>query len=161
MTKSIDINSYVYRCKICRWECRKKQIPGSNVPVTKLGDYGSKGTPTGEAFYDELYKAATISFTAAAGSTPAYLSDSCNRLGEKQFKSEMPIRVETSSGTNDGEYTIAARGVSRDKILLSSSDSLTTETATTAGTVTISTKKYKPNYTRGCPGCGSLNSKGD
>ena len=150
---------YVYRCAICGWECRSEKIPGSSVPVTKTGDYGSKGTPTGTVFYDELYEATSIAFVAASGDDPAYLTDSLSRFGEKQFKSEMPIKIETSSGTNDGDYTIAARGVSRGTILLDSDDSLTTEDAATAGTVTISAKKYQPNTSAGCPSCGSLNSK--
>lgn len=152
-------STYVYRCPVCGWECRKKHIPGSSVPVTQTGDWGSKGTPPGEVFYDELYQAVTVSFTAATDSSPAKLADSSGLFWDKQFKAEMPIKVETSSGTNDGEYTIAARGVSKGEILLSSTDSLTTEDSTTAGTVTISSKKYKPNITRGCPSCGSLNTR--
>lgn len=152
-------SAYKYRCRICGFECTRKTIPGTNGPVTKLGDYGSKGTPTGTAFYDELYQAVTISFTAAAGSDPAYLTDSTNQFADKQFKSEMPIKVVTTSGTNDGSYTIAVRGVSRGKITLASTDVLTTEAAATAGTVTISAIKYKPEYTTGCPSCGSLNSR--
>ncbi len=152
---------YTYRCRICGFECRKERIPGSSVPITKLGDYGSKGTPTGEVFYDELYEATTIGFVAAAGTAPAYLTDSAYLFGDKMLKSEMPIRVVTSSGTNDGDYTIAARGVSRGEITLTSMDVLNPETelAATAGTVTISAIKWKPNISTGCPSCGSLWSK--
>jgi len=107
-----------------------------------------------------LYVAATIGFVAIAGTAPAYLTDSAARFGEKQFKSEMLIRIVTSSGTNDGDYTIAARGVSRGEITLKSTDVLTTETAATAGTVTISRVIYKPNQSAGgCPSCHSLNSR--
>ena len=160
MTKNRDRKSFKYRCQICGWECTKEQIPGTNVPVTKLGNYGSKGTPTGETFADEICSATTIRFVAAAGSEPAYLADSTNLFGEKLFKSEMPIRVETTSGTNDGDYTIAARGVSRSEITLKSTDVLTTESAAIAGTVIISRVIYKPNQSAGgCPSCHSLNSK--
>jgi len=159
MTEERLRTRYKYRCPICGWSCTKEQIPGVSVPVTPTGDYGDKGGPTGTEFTDEIYEAATIAFTAASGDDPAYLTDSTNRFGEKLFKSEMPIRIETTSGTNDGDYTIAARGVSRGTILLSSSDSLTTETASTAGTVTISKICYKPDDSQGCPGCGSRNTR--
>ena len=151
---------FKYRCRVCGWECTKEHIPGTTSPVTKVGDYGSAGTPAGETFADELYVAATIGFVAIAGTAPAYLTDSAARFGEKQFKSEMLIRIVTSSGTNDGDYTIAARGVSRGEITLKSTDVLTTETAATAGTVTISRVIYKPNQSAGgCPSCHSLNSR--
>jgi hypothetical protein len=152
-------SDYKYKCKVCGWTCTKKHIPGTSVPITKLGDYGNKGTPTGEEFSDTMYSATTLSFVAASGDDPATIADSTNQLGDKLLKSEMPISIETTSGTNDGEYTIAARGVSMGEIRLSDSDSLTTEDAATAGTVTISRRMYKPNITRGCPSCGSLNSK--
>jgi hypothetical protein len=152
-------SNYKYRCAICGWLCTKETIPGTSIPVTKLGDYGSKGSPEGETFSDEMYSAATISFAAAAGDTPAKIADSVNLFGDKLFKSEMPIRISTTSGTNDGDYTIAARGVSRGEIALKSTDALTTEDAATAGTVIISRVIYKPNITRGCPSCGSLNSR--
>ncbi|HHT9146682.1 MAG TPA: hypothetical protein ACFYD4_13585 [Candidatus Wunengus sp. YC61] len=154
-----DISYYKYRCKICGWDCTKEKIPGVSVPVVRTGDYGSKGTPAEKEYADELYEATTVGFVAAAGTTPAYMTDSVSLFGDKWFRSEQPIRVVTSSGTNDGDYTIAARGVSRGEILLSSSDSLTTETAATAGTVTISRIIWTQNITRGCPGCGSLWSR--
>jgi len=150
---------YVYRCRICGFENRKQKIPGTTVPITRLGDYGNKGTPPGEAFADELYSATSIAFVAAAGDTPAKLTDSASLFGDKLLKSEAPIRIETTSGTNDGDYAIAARGVSRGELLLDSSNSLTTEDAATAGTVTISRIIYKPNQSAGgCPSCHSLNS---
>jgi hypothetical protein len=105
-----------------------------------------------------MYEATTIAFVAAAGTDPAYLTDSLYLFGEKHFKTGMTIRVETTSGTNDGDYTIGTRGVTRGKIELASTDSLTTETAATAGTVTISQVLYQPNVTSGCSLCGSLNS---
>ena len=160
--KNYPISHYVYRCAYCGFECRKEKIPGSLMPITAEGSYGSKGTPAGLVFYDELYEATTVGFVAAAGDNPAYMTDSLSLFGDKLLKSEQPIRVVTSSGTNDGDYTIAARGVSRGELTLNSNDVLSTETAATAGTVTISAIKYKTNITRGCPGCGSLNSrKGD
>ena len=151
-------NYYVYRCKVCGFECRKKVIPGSNVPVTKSGNYGDSATPTPTEYADEMYENTTISFTAASGSVPAYLSDSALLFGDKHFSGAMPIRISTTSGTNDGDYTIAARGVDRGEIRLSSDDSLTTENAATAGTVTISRLIYEPNIESGCPKCGSLSS---
>jgi hypothetical protein len=150
---------YTYRCQYCGFECRKKLIPGSSVPITAQGSYGNEGTPTPETFADEIYEAATIAFVAATSIDPAYLTDSQYLFGEKNFKSGMTLRVETTSGTNDGDYTITTGGVSRGVILLSDSDSLTTETAATAGTVTLSQVIYKPSITSGCPLCGSRNSR--
>lgn len=151
---------YTYRCKYCGFENRRKIIHGSSVPVTQQGSYGTNATPTPATYADEMYEATTISFVAASGDTPAYLSDSEYRFGEKHFSDGMTIRVETTSGTNDGDYTIADRGVTRDKILLSSSDSLTDESAVTAGTVTLSRMIFKPNESAGaCPLCHSKNSK--
>jgi hypothetical protein len=129
------------------------------VPVTKLGNYGNNAVPTPTEYEDEMYETATVSFTAASGDDAAYLTDSANQFREKRFTQGMTIKVETTSGTNDGNYTIADRGVSKSTILLSSSDSLTTETAATAGTVTISRIIYEPHITTGCPFCGSLHSR--
>jgi len=154
-----DRSSYVYRCKVCGFENRKTQISGSSVPVTKTGNYGSNATPTPETYADEMYEATTIGFVAASGDDPAYLTDSAYLFAEKHFSQGMTIRVETTSGTNDGDFTIADRGVSRGEILLSSTDSLTTETASTAGTVTLSRIIYQPDISSGCPLCGSLNSR--
>ena len=148
---------YEAKCRICGFRVRKNKISGSDVPVVRKGTYGSNATPTPESFADEMYEATTVSFTAASGDTPAYLSDSAYLFSDKLFTSEMTIRIATTSGTNDGDYTIAARGVTRGEILLSDSDSLTTEDASTAGTVTISRVLYSPLRTSGCPSCGSLN----
>ena len=151
---------YVTHCLVCGFEIRKKQILGSSVPITKTGNYGTNATPTPVTFADEMYVATTISFVAAASPTPAYLADSANLFGEKGFHTGMTIRVACSaSDTNDGDFTIADGGVSRGKILLSSSDSLTTQSAAEAGTVTISRMIYKPSISTGCPFCGSLHSK--
>jgi hypothetical protein len=147
---------YTYKCRVCGFECRKKLIPGNSVPVTRKGDYGSEATPTPVEFADEMYEATSIAFVAAAGTTPANLTDSLYRFGDKHFSDGMTIRIETTSTTNDGDYTIADRGVTRGQILLSSTDSLTDEDASTAGTVTISRIIYKPNVPSGCPLCGSL-----
>jgi hypothetical protein len=151
---------YVYKCKYCGFENRKKAISGSSVPITSKGDYGSNATPTPIAFVDEMYEATTISFVAATTSVPAKLQDSACLFVDKLFRTEMPIRISTTSGTNDGDYTIASGGVSRNEILLNSTDSLTTEDAATAGTVTISYVTYQPSTSlSGCPLCGSLDSK--
>ena len=111
------------------------------------------------AYSSPIYTATSIGFVAAAGSVPAYLTDDQYRFGDQHIQSNATIAISTTSGTNDGNYTIADRGVSRGQILLSDSDSLTTEDAATAGTVIISKIIYQPNITTGCPFCGSLNSR--
>jgi hypothetical protein len=148
---------YVYKCRVCGFENRKKAISGSEVPVVKKGDYGSNATPQPVTYVDEMYEATTISFVAAAGSVPAYLADSAYQFGEKHFTGDMTLRVATTSGENDGDYTIATRWGNRGEILLIDSDSLTTEDAATAGTVTLSRIIYQPfTSTSGCPFCGTL-----
>lgn len=136
-----------------------KKMAQSNYPVTKLGNYGDNATPTPTAYEDTIYTASTISFVAASGSDPAYLSDYDMKFADSHFQTGSSIVVTTESGTNDGTYTIADRGVSRGTILLDEDDSLTDEDAATAGEVTISKVIYEPNVTSGCPLCGSLNSK--
>lgn len=148
-----------YRCKICGFENVKKKMLQSNVNVTKLGNYGDNATPTPASYSDTVYTATTVSFTAASGDDPAYLSDSALGFADNHIRSSHAIAITTTSGTNDGSYTTAARGVSRGTITLSADDSLTTENAATAGTVTIKRVIYEPNVTTGCPFCGSLNSK--
>lgn len=158
---------YTYRCKQCGFENFKKPLPGrvgaegsAAVRVTRLGNYGDSATPTPTELEEELYSATTVSFTAESGDTPAKISDSESRFWEKRIGHvTAKIRIETDSGTNDGDYTIAANGVSQGEIRLSSDDSLTTEDAATAGTVVISRLLYQPSVTSGCPLCGSLNSK--
>jgi hypothetical protein len=159
MQRVPKIGELTYRCKVCNFLCTKKRVPELTRVKTKTGNYGSNATPTPSAWNDEQYSATTISFVAAAGTTPAKINDSANGFADKHFRSEQPISIATTSGTNDGSYTIGARGVSRGTLTLSSSDSLTTENAATAGTVTISDVTYEPNVTTGCPQCGSLNSK--
>jgi hypothetical protein len=154
-----DRKEDTYRCQVCDFENVSKKMMQSNVPVTKLGNYGDNATPTPTAYSDEVYAAITVSFTAETSSDPAYLSDSRLGFADNHIQSNWSITIATSSGTNDGTYTIADRGVSRGTILLDDDDSLTTESAATAGTVTISKNIYKPNVTTGCPFCGSLNSK--
>lgn len=151
-------SEYTYRCKYCGMECASALLP-SGVPMTRTGNYGSNATPTPASHVEEMYEASTISFTAETSSDVAYLSDSKCLFGQNGLQSGMAIRVATTSTTNDGDYTINTRGIQRGKILLSSSDSLTTEDAATAGTVTISRLIYDPNVGTGCGFCGSLNSK--
>lgn len=150
---------YTYRCKICGFENRKRSSRFSDVPVTTIGNYGTDGSPVPVVFVVELYEADTISFQTATGSDPAKIRDSACLFGKKQFEAGMAIRVSTTSGINDGDYTIAEPGVMRGDLLLSSTDSLTTETAAAAGTVTISKIGYQSNVTTGCPFCGSLASR--
>lgn len=160
MKRVPKISELTYRCKHCNFLCAKKPIDAWNRQKTKLGDYGHNVVPTPSVWYDEQYKASTISFVAASGDVPAKIQDSANGFADKHFRSEQPIKIGTESGTNDGTYTTAGRGVSRETLLLNSDDSLTTEAASTAGEVTISAITYEPNVSTGCPGCGSLNSKG-
>jgi hypothetical protein len=161
VAKVPDREDSTYRCNYCDMECVSKKMAQSNVPVTKTGNYGDNATPTPTTYSDTVYTATTVSFTAAAGDDPAYLSDYALGFTDNHIQSNWNIAITTTSGTNDGSYTIADRGVSRGTILLSSTDSLTTESAATAGTVVIKRVIYKPNVTSGCPFCGSLNSKGD
>jgi hypothetical protein len=158
--KSIPtLDSLTYRCKYCGWLCTKKTVPELTRVKTKTGDYGSNGTPSPTALTVEQYEATTISFVAETSSTPAELNDSAGKFVDKNLRNGQLILVETTSGTNDGTYTLADRAVSRDTLLLDSNGSLTTESAATAGTVTISESIYQPNVTRGCPFCGSMDSK--
>lgn len=158
--KSIPtLDSLTYRCKNCGWLCTKKTVPELTRVNTKTGHYGSNGTPSPTALTVEQYEATTISFVAETSSTPAELNDSAGKFVDKNFGGGQLIVVETTSGTNDGTYTLAGRAVSRDTLLLDSNGSLTTESAATAGTVTISDATYQPNVTRGCPFCGTLNSR--
>jgi len=154
-----DRKDSTYRCRICGFENVKKKMMQSNVPVTKLGNYGDNATPTPTSYADEVYAAITVSFTAESGDDPAYLSDSALAFADNHIQSNWEITIATTSGTNDGTYTIADRGVSRGTILLVSTDSLTTESSASAGTVTISKNIYKPNPVTGCPFCGSLASR--
>jgi hypothetical protein len=150
---------YTYRCKNCGLECTKKTLPTTGLTPTKLGDYGNNATPTPTTFSDTVYTARSIAFAEASGSDPAKLTDSFSAFGDNHIQGGWTIEIETTSGVNDGTYTIADRGVSRGEILLDEDDSLTTETAEDAGEVTISRVIYKPNITTGCPFCGSLNSR--
>jgi hypothetical protein len=129
-------------------------------------DFGEDGTwvwmgPDGtdwEIFYTPMPDA-DPSVAALTDNNPIALVDSAKLFGDKHFSGGTPIRISTTSGTNDGDYTIAERGVTGGEILLSSSNSLTTEDSATAGEVTISRLIYKPNVTTGCPNCGSLHSR--
>jgi len=150
---------FLYKCRHCGFLCARKAIREWERSKTRTGTYGSTGTPTPASFNDEQYNATAISFVAAAGDVPAKINDSANRFADRHFHSEQPIKIVTTSGINDGTYTIAARGVSRGTLILSSSDSLTTEDAATAGEVTISDVTYEPDVTIGCALCGSLNSR--
>lgn len=154
------LGNLTYRCQYCGHECVEKTGLPSGLSPTKRGSYGAACTPTPAEYEEELYEASTISFTAATSTEAAQISDSALQFLEKHIISEMVISIETDSGTNDGTYTIASRGVTRSTISLSSSDDVTTESAATAGTVTINRVIYSPNVTGGCGFCGSLNSRG-
>ena len=169
MKRVPKVSELTYQCKHCGFTCIKKKSISSNPEewgigrgITKTGDYGSNATPTPTTFSDTVaqYTAATISFTAASGSTPAKINDSDNQLADKGFLPGRTIVVSTESGTNDGTYTLAEYGgVASGSLSLSSSDTLTTEAAATAGEVTVCIRSYQPNITTGCPLCGSLNSR--
>lgn len=122
-------------------------------------DTGIAIKPGYETFTTTMYTATSISFVAVSGSVPAKLNDSAFRFGDQHIKSNMNISITTTSGVNNGNYTIADRGVSRGELLLSASGTLTTESAAAAGSVIIEKILYKPNITTGCPFCGSLNSR--
>ena len=154
-----DLSEHTYRCQVCNALCVRKKVPHWSRGVTKTGDYGSNTTPEPTTFWDQIYSSSTISFTAASGSDPAQLSDSAKKFADNHLRPNMTIKIETTSGTNDGTYTIEEKGVTNSTILLISSDSLTTEDAATAGTVTLYVRTYKSNVTTGCPFCGSLNSR--
>ena len=154
------LGDITYRCKYCGQECVGK--PGllpSGLSVTKTGSYGSSVTPAPATYDDLLYTASTISFTAASGASPATINDSAGMFSEKHFIPESVIKIDTVSGTNDGTYTIASRGVLPKTLSLSSSDDVTTETAATAGQVILYRVIYQLNVAGGCGFCGSLNSK--
>ena len=126
MLKAPDRKSDTYRCNVCGMECVKKKMAQSDVPVTKTGNYGDNATPTPTTYSDTVYTATTVYFTAAAGDDPAYLSDYALGFADNHIQSNWSIAITTGSGTNDGSYTIADRGVSRSTILLDDDDSLTT-----------------------------------
>jgi len=159
MDRVPELTEYTYRCQYCGMECVKKAMPWSGLGPTKLGNYGGNATPTPTTYVEEMYETGSISFTAESGDDAAYLSDSKCLFGENLLRGGMAIRIATDSGTNDGDYTVAVRGLSRCTLTLSDDDSLTTEDAATAGTVTISRIIYQPNVGTGCGFCGSLNSK--
>jgi len=119
---------------------------------TKLGNYGDNGTPQPQLFAEVFLTGTTIAFT----DTPS-ITDSLSQFRDARFRDAMKIRIGSTSGLNDGDYNIASRGVSPGEIL--TEESLTTESAAAAGTVTISRLLYQPNITTGCSFCGSLNSK--
>ena len=75
----------------------------------------------------------TLSFTNSG--TADYISDSAEGFLTAGFEVGQTIDVVANSGTNDGQYTISA--VAAGKLTLSASDSLSTETAVTAGATTI------------------------
>lgn len=153
MEQNLKRSEYTYRCKFCGFECRSQKSP-TGTPKTKTGDYGYNCTPEPTVFADTnlTLTASTIAFT----DTPS-ITDSASQLKDSGFMAGMRIRIATTSETNDGDYNILERGVSNGEIL--TSGSLTTESASTAGEVTITRLLYKPNITTGCPACGSLNSK--
>ena len=105
----------------------------------------------------EVWTSFSYEFDAPAGCTSVMISLGAEEIGDVVYFDNISL---AKSGTNDGTYTIADRGVSRGTILLDEDDSLTTENAATAGEVTISKIIYQPNVTTGCPFCGSLNSRG-
>ena len=140
-----------YKCKYCGFSgCRTEN--SKTVPKTKIGTYGDACTPGNSAYAELFLTASTISFT----STPTIV-DSAEQLKACGFKYGMAIRIVSGSGLNDGDYTIAERGVSAGAITVN--ESLTTESASAAGEVTLYRLLYQPNITNGCPFCGSLNSK--
>jgi len=106
-----------------------------------------------------MYQANTISFTAPSGTTPATINDSAGLFADNHFGGDTTIVLVTGSGTNDGTYTIASKGVTLSSLSLASTDSLTTESAAVAGLVKIYRVLYFIDDAPGCPLCHSLNSR--
>jgi len=153
------LGNLTYRCKYCGQECIAKIGVDSGLSPTKKGSYGASCTPTPSTYSESYYEASTISFTHSTSTEAAKINDSASLFEDKHFIPEMAIKIVSGSGTNDGTYTIAKRGVARGVLSLSSTDHLTTETAATAGAVILYRVIYQPNVTTGCGFCGSLNSK--
>ena len=147
----LDQSRHTYKCKYCGFECRTQKSP-AGLSATKIGHYGDNCTPPYEAYAEEYLEASTISFT----STPS-IADSASQFKDCGLRTGYTIRISTTSGTNDGDYIIQPLGLAAGEIL--TDGSLTTESAATAGTVTISRLVYKPVVAKGCGFCGSLNSK--
>lgn len=166
MLRVPDKSAFFYKCKNCGFtNVKRKTVPyhpdplGISRGATLLGNY-SEATPTPASYDEEIYSAVSISFTASSGDTPAKIWDSNYLLADKGFCAGNTIVIATESGTNDGAYTLSgASGITSASLSLISGDDLTTEDASTAGTVTISIRWYKPSITTGCPFCGTLNSR--
>jgi hypothetical protein len=185
-------SEYTYRCKYCGFENFSTQIDElapaglsgtAGVSITNLGNYGNNATPAPAQDTVTVYTSTSLSFTAASGDVYAKLSDSMNRFTDKHIKPGWGITIVTESGTNNGSYTIADKGVNRSEISVTDDDpsylmiageyvmvngeyvivgdsvGFTTETAATAGQVTIKKIIYVPEITTGCYFCGTLNSK--
>lgn len=92
----------------------------------------------------ELVNAASVSLTTIAfvNSNPDTITDSASGFLTAGFEPGQIIIVTTTSGTNDGVYTIAS--VAAGTITLIAADSLTTENAATAGTVAMSAGAIQP-----------------
>lgn len=105
------------------------------------------------------YLRTTGSVVTVAAEPARIVETAPNGFVDSRILSGMNIRVATTSGTNDGDYTIADPGMKRGEILLVSTDSLTDELAGYAGTTTISRVIAQPSITTGCPFCGTLNSR--
>jgi hypothetical protein len=155
----------------------------AGVPITNLGNYGHNATPTPAQDTVTVYTTTSISFTAASGDVYAKLSDNLYRFTDKHIKPGWGITIVTESGTNDGSYTIADKGVNRGEIQITESNpsylmiagkyvkvngeyviigdsaGFATEPAATAGQVTIKKIIYVPEVLTGCYFCGTLNSK--
>ena len=166
MLRVPDISELTYPCKQCGALCIKAKSISANPtpwnalrPITQRGSY-PEATPEPEAYDTTVYIADTLSFSAVSGTTPAKISDSECRFSDKGFMPGETIIISTISGTNDGTYALAERGgITRQSLSLETGLTLTDEDAATAGTVTISVRRYRPNVTTGCSFCGSLNSR--
>jgi len=95
---------------------------------------------------DILFEIDTISVSettiAFVNSDPDTITDSGSGFLTAGFEAGQIIVITTTSGTNDGTYTIAS--VAAGTITLIAADSLTTENAATAGTVAIVASAIQP-----------------
>ncbi|MCR4307830.1 MAG: hypothetical protein NUV80_04655 [Candidatus Berkelbacteria bacterium] len=89
----------------------------------------------------------TIAFSEGSGETPSValdaITDSASGFLQAGFQPGDLITVESTSGLNDGTYTISS--VTAGTIRINSDGDLTTETAVAAGTVKITTSKSVPD----------------
>jgi len=158
-------SEYTYRCRICGFENLHTKMPQTDVPVTKIGDYGANGTPTPETYNLSCYDTSvfypetpSISYFAAAGGIDAYMLDTRQKFVEFGFMTLRNLYVYTSSGLILGNYTISERGVSPQRVYVEEDFGMDLGAAEVGYTI-IYKRSYRPSVSTGCPFCGSLASR--